>query len=61
MREAGVPACEAFHVRVNMNGEYYGLHAIIEQVDDVFLKVKCLLNGYNMHWRVQARHALSDS
>ncbi|GMH43574.1 hypothetical protein BSKO_11496 [Bryopsis sp. KO-2023] len=37
MREAGVPGSEAFHVRVNMNGDYYGLFAIIEQVDDTFL------------------------
>lgn len=39
MREAGVPASEAMHMTVNQNGEYYGLFAFIEQMDDNFLVV----------------------
>lgn len=38
MNEAGLPASESFHVRVHQNGEYFGLFAFVEQVDDSFLE-----------------------
>lgn len=38
MEEAGVPASESFHTRLNMNGKFYGLFAFVEQVDDGFLE-----------------------
>lgn len=39
MREAGVPAADSFHLRLNQNGVYYGLFAFVEQVEDGFLEV----------------------
>ncbi len=39
LREAGVPAPNSFHVHVRLNGEFYGLFAFVEMVDDTFLKV----------------------
>lgn len=38
MNEAGLPSSESFHVRVHQNGQYYGLFAFVEQVDDSFLE-----------------------
>ncbi|GMH43301.1 hypothetical protein BSKO_11223 [Bryopsis sp. KO-2023] len=38
MRDAGVPASESFHIRVNQNGAYFGLFAFVEQVADSFLE-----------------------
>ncbi|YCM42966.1 CotH kinase family protein [Verrucomicrobiaceae bacterium 227] len=38
MQEAGVDAPDSFHWQVRRNGEFYGLFAFVEQVDDEFLK-----------------------
>ena len=38
LKEAGVPASRAKYVYVVMNGEFYGLYAMIEEVDVSFLK-----------------------
>ncbi len=35
-RQMGVPAPRSIHARVIINGEYYGLYALIEQIDDAF-------------------------
>ena len=37
MQEAGAEAPEAFHLHVRRNGDFYGLFAFIEQVDEEFL------------------------
>ncbi len=37
-REMGVPAPRAVHVRLVINGEYYGLYTLVEQIDDRFAK-----------------------
>jgi hypothetical protein len=42
MREAGVTASNAFHVAVMRNNKFYGLFAIVEEVDNAFLKVGCV-------------------
>ncbi|MCK4660099.1 MAG: CotH kinase family protein [Phycisphaerae bacterium] len=36
--EAGIPACQMFHVRVQQNGEFFGLFAYLEQPDDTWLE-----------------------
>jgi len=38
MRENGVAASESFHWQVRRNGEFHGLFAFVEQVDDDFLE-----------------------
>ena len=38
MRENGVAAPESFHWQVRRNGDFYGLFAFVEQVDDDFLE-----------------------
>lgn len=35
-REMGVPAPRSVHARVIINGEYYGVYALIEQIDEAF-------------------------
>lgn len=37
-RAAGVPASDAFNVRVERNGEFFSVAVIVEQVDDEFLE-----------------------
>jgi hypothetical protein len=37
MRDIGVPAPLAYHVRLLQNGEFYGLYSIIEQIDEDFI------------------------
>jgi hypothetical protein len=37
MRDAGVPAPVAYHIRLRQNGAFYGLYSIIEQIDEEFL------------------------
>ena len=37
-REAGVPASRATHARVNINGDFVGLFALVEQVDGRFAR-----------------------
>jgi CotH kinase protein/Concanavalin A-like lectin/glucanases superfamily/Lamin Tail Domain/Bacterial Ig domain/Immunoglobulin domain len=37
-REAGVPACDAFTVRVQQNGAFYSVAFLTEQVDETFLE-----------------------
>ena len=41
-REAGVTAPLAIHVLVYLNGNFFGLYAIIEQIDETFLEVLLL-------------------
>jgi len=36
-RDAGIPAPRANHVRVYINGAYYGLYVSVEHIDDEFL------------------------
>ena len=38
MREAGVVASRAKHVYVMMNGAFFGLYALVEEVDSSFLR-----------------------
>lgn len=38
MRENGMAAPESFHLHLRRNGDFYGLFAFVEQVDDDFLK-----------------------
>ncbi|MBL7849825.1 MAG: CotH kinase family protein [Cyclobacteriaceae bacterium] len=46
-RELGVPAARTHHARLYINGEYMGVYLNIEQVDDVFLKMRFgHSNGY---------------
>lgn len=40
MRDVGLPACRTSYTKVWINGEYIGLHLIIENVDKTFLKSK---------------------
>jgi hypothetical protein len=37
-RQASVPACDAFNVRVQQNAQFYSLAVLIEQVDETFLE-----------------------
>ena len=39
MREAGVIAPTSFHVHVRLNGQFYGLFAFVEVLDDTYLQV----------------------
>ena len=48
-REAGVPAPSALHVVVYLNGNFFGLFAIIEQIDEAFLQVVSLIRIPLMH------------
>jgi hypothetical protein len=36
-REAGVPSSRCNHARLSLNGEYYGLYANVENVDDIMI------------------------
>jgi len=45
LRRAGVPASLTRHVVVRVNGEFYGLFSLIEQVDRQFLKRNRLWSG----------------
>ena len=38
MAAAGIPAPRAAHARLTLNGTYWGLYVLIEQVDNIFLK-----------------------
>lgn len=37
-QQAGVPACDAFPVRVERNGSFYSVAVMVEQVDETFLE-----------------------
>lgn len=52
-REIGVPAARTHHVRLYMNDEYMGVYLNVEQVDDVFLKMRFGHSGgymYKCNW-----------
>ena len=36
-RDSGVPAARAHHALIFVNGDFYGLHVMIDTIDDVFL------------------------
>jgi len=38
MRDAGIPASRTAYAKVYLNGEYWGLYIMVEQVDNKFLK-----------------------
>ncbi len=42
MREAGVPTPSHQFVHVRLNGKFFGLYSIVEELDKTFLKVRTL-------------------
>eukprot|EP00210_Caulerpa_lentillifera_P006730 g6432.t1 len=44
-QEAGVPASNSFHLVVHQNGQYFGLFAFVEQVDESFLQRNGISTG----------------
>lgn len=49
-REAGVLCPLSFHLRLHVNGKFFGVYALVEQVDDNFLRVLCqLLNTFTCY------------
>lgn len=51
-RDAGVPAPRATHVRVNINGDFIGLFAIVEQIDGRFTRDRFDDGGGNLYKEV---------
>ena len=47
MRQMGVPCNRANHVKLYINGEYYGLRSLVEYVDKDFLKTRFGTNKGN--------------
>jgi spore coat protein CotH len=53
LRRLGVPAPREVHANLYVNGQSYGLYAIVEPVDTVFLQRNLSENGgvlYEYHW-----------
>ena len=40
MREAGVPASDALHLEVRLNGRFHGLYALITELDATWLQAR---------------------
>lgn len=49
LREIGVPASRANHVRLYINDEYFGLYANVEHIDEEFVKTRFGNNSGNLY------------
>ena len=49
LNASGVPASRASHVRLYINGSYYGLYMNVEHVDEVFVKQRFGNNSGNLY------------
>ena len=49
LRKMGIPASRANHVRVYINGDYYGLYINVEHVDEEFIKSRFHYNDGNLY------------
>jgi spore coat protein CotH len=49
MRKMEIPAPRANHVRVYINGDYYGLYISVEHIDEEFIKTRFTYNDGNLY------------
>jgi spore coat protein CotH len=49
LNQFGIPAPRATHVRVYINGDYYGLYIMVEQIDEQFLSSRFGNNEGNLY------------
>ncbi|MBN2615644.1 MAG: CotH kinase family protein [Bacteroidales bacterium] len=49
LRRMGIPAPRSNHVRIYINGNYYGLYISVEHIDEEFVKSRFLYNDGNLY------------